>query len=435
MQSNIQNYQSTFRLYPGDQQLFLQQQQPLVDNEMQYFQDETGIQECQVEENNYQMFLNQNYQQEQNYFNNQDEMIYSQSQQYNQIKFESQQVVPNNKNLQQNKQLNYSNRQDLISTCEDSSCQDESKTQIKSCTSIQNSCEVYSSTCISMQQVFSSGQPQNTIYQSTNQQESSVKINSLNFIEESFCDIQSQQIPQLEQIHFSSQTPTSLCSPQSFQPAPLTAQSRTYSFNNISSNQKSLIGNTLSDAESENRRIVQTYQKISKININKNIIKAFKKFMLDKDNSDILSSFGITQDSKNLYKQMKIFFDSLNHNNHSVTKIIDHPLYGGAFEFFLTFYAEAWLKSSRVQDKSAHFIAIDFFKLCCTENKVKLSNFKYYSKRKTETNNSISNCLMNNMEEKNENKQDQLLKNQNSQLNYEDFNNQIYTEQVSCSNL
>lgn len=58
--------------------------------------------------------------------------------------------------------------------------------------------------------------------------------------------------------------------------------------------------------------------------------------MLDKNNSDIITSFGII----NEFKSMKQFFDSLNHNNHSITKIIDHPFYGGAFEFFLTFYAE-----------------------------------------------------------------------------------------------
>ncbi|KAL4429728.1 hypothetical protein ABPG74_001414 [Tetrahymena malaccensis] len=432
MQSNIQNYQSTYRLYPGDQQSYQQQQQPLLQNEIQYFNAETGIQEQQVEESNYQLFLNQNNLQEQIYYNNQDEMIYSQSQ----IQFENQQVVPNNIHSQQNKQMVYSNKQELTSTYEDSSFQDETKTQIKSCTSIQNSLEVYSSTCISAQQICTSTQPQNTFQQNKIQNENSFKINSLNFIEESFCDIQNQQIPQLEQINFSSQTPTSICSPQSFQPqTPHTAYSRIYAFNNISTSQKNQTGNTLSDAESENRRIIQTYQKISKININKNIIKAFKKFMLDKDNSDILSSFGITQDSKNSYKQMKIFFDSLNHNNHSVTKIIDHPLYGGAFEFFLTFYAESWLKSSRVQDKSAHFIAIDFFKLCCTENKVKLSNFKYYSKRKTENNSDNSHFFMDKMEDKIENKQNQLLDNQNNQLNYEDINNQIYTEQISCSNL
>ncbi|EAR82845.1 hypothetical protein TTHERM_01080530 (macronuclear) [Tetrahymena thermophila SB210] len=437
MQSNIQNCQLTYRLYSGDQQQSQQQQQPILENEVKYFDAETGIQENQVEENNYQLFLNQNNLQEEIYYNNQNEIIYQQPQQQYQIQFENQQIVPNMINSHSQKQINYSNKQDLISTCEDSSCYDETKTQIKSCTSIQNSYEVYSQTCISMQQVCtSSGQSQNAFYPNKNKKENSVKINSLNYIEESFCDNQLQQIPQLEQMNFSSQTPTSLCSPQSFQSqTPIAAQPRIYSFNNISNSQKNQIGNALSDAESENRRIIQTYQKISKININKNIIKAFKKFMLEKDNSDILSSFGITQDSKNSYKQMKIFFDSLNHNNHSVTKIIDHPLYGGAFEFFLTFYAESWLKSSRVQDKQAHFIAIDFFKLCCTENKVKLSNFKYYSKRKTETNINNGHCLMNKMEEDNQNKQEQLQDSQNNQINYEDFNNHIYTEQISCSNL
>lgn len=70
--------------------------------------------------------------------------------------------------------------------------------------------------------------------------------------------------------------------------------------------------------------------------------------MADKENSDFLISFGYSSESKSQCKLLKTFFDSLNHNNYSVTKIIDHPIYGGAFEFFLTFNAETWLQTSRV---------------------------------------------------------------------------------------
>ncbi|KAL4438563.1 hypothetical protein ABPG74_015461 [Tetrahymena malaccensis] len=113
--------------------------------------------------------------------------------------------------------------------------------------------------------------------------------------------------------------------------------------------------------------IVQKFDNISKNNISKNIIKAFFNYLLDIKKNDLLTDFvqkGIQPAQAR--KMAKNYFKCYIFNNNSLLRLIQHPKYGKAFEFYLTFEAEKWLANSKVQQKEFHLIYIDFLKLLCS---------------------------------------------------------------------
>ncbi|EAR99740.1 hypothetical protein TTHERM_00666160 (macronuclear) [Tetrahymena thermophila SB210] len=118
----------------------------------------------------------------------------------------------------------------------------------------------------------------------------------------------------------------------------------------------------------QNNRLLEKFEQISKNNICKNITKAFFAYLLDKIN-DLLTDFIMKGASQsNARKLAKNFSQSFNHNNKDLQKLIHHPKYGKALEFYLTFEAQSWLKNSKVQQKEDHLIYINFLKLCCCKN-------------------------------------------------------------------
>ncbi|EAS05711.3 hypothetical protein TTHERM_01103820 (macronuclear) [Tetrahymena thermophila SB210] len=136
--------------------------------------------------------------------------------------------------------------------------------------------------------------------------------------------------------------------------------------------------------------LLAKFECISKNNISKNIIKSFFSYLLDKKNNDLLTDFvekgvQLTQ----ARKMAKNYFKSYGFNNNSLNKLIQHPKYGKAFEFYLTFEAEIWLAGSKVQQKETHLIYIDFLKLCCSNLKYSDHLVTYKKNKKSKFNNKI----------------------------------------------
>ncbi|EAR99737.2 hypothetical protein TTHERM_00666130 (macronuclear) [Tetrahymena thermophila SB210] len=137
----------------------------------------------------------------------------------------------------------------------------------------------------------------------------------------------------------------------------------------------------------QNNDLLQKFEDISKNNICKNIIKAFFANLLDKNN-DLLTDFVFKGTSENnARKQTKKFTQSYNFNNNNLHKLIQHPRYGKAFEFYLTFEAEYWLEKSKVKQKEDHQIYINFLKLCCCNTDYSNRLIAYKKGKKTLFNN------------------------------------------------
>ncbi|KAL4487228.1 hypothetical protein ABPG72_017947 [Tetrahymena utriculariae] len=119
------------------------------------------------------------------------------------------------------------------------------------------------------------------------------------------------------------------------------------------------------EGQEENNGLISKLDKIDKNNISKNIIKAFFKYLLDKNN-DLLIYFAYRgAQPAHACKLAKNFTNSYNYNNNSLHKLIQHSKYGKAFEFYLTFEAEKWLSDSKVKQKEDHLVFINYLKLCC----------------------------------------------------------------------
>ncbi|KAL4438564.1 hypothetical protein ABPG74_015462 [Tetrahymena malaccensis] len=121
------------------------------------------------------------------------------------------------------------------------------------------------------------------------------------------------------------------------------------------------------ERQEEDNGLILKLDTIDKNNISKNIIKAFFKYLLDNKN-DLLIDFALRgAQPAHARKQAKNFINSYNYNNSSLHKLIQHPKYGKAFEFYLTFEAEKWLSDSKVKQKEDHHVFINYLKLCCCD--------------------------------------------------------------------
>ncbi|KAL4438566.1 hypothetical protein ABPG74_015464 [Tetrahymena malaccensis] len=129
--------------------------------------------------------------------------------------------------------------------------------------------------------------------------------------------------------------------------------------------------------------LLEKFDNISKNNISKNIIKSFLSYLLDTKKNDLLTEFAL-KGTKPSYacKMAKNYFKLQSFNNKSLHKLIQHPKYGKAFEFYLTFEAERWLAGSKVQQKQTHLIYIDFLKLCCSNPKYQEYIISYKKSKK-----------------------------------------------------
>ncbi|KAL4438574.1 hypothetical protein ABPG74_015472 [Tetrahymena malaccensis] len=139
--------------------------------------------------------------------------------------------------------------------------------------------------------------------------------------------------------------------------------------------------------QKEFNHLLQNFKNISKNNIAKNIIKAFFSYLLDIKN-DLLIGFATREvQISNAKKQAKNFASSYVFNNNYLQKLIQHPKYGKAFEYYLTFEAENWLQKSKVKQKDDHLVYINFLKLCCSNPKYSDHLVTYKKGKKTLFNN------------------------------------------------
>ncbi|KAL4438575.1 hypothetical protein ABPG74_015473 [Tetrahymena malaccensis] len=136
--------------------------------------------------------------------------------------------------------------------------------------------------------------------------------------------------------------------------------------------------------------LIEKFDNISKNNINKNIIKSFFTYLLDTKENDLLTDFAMKDTKPSQARKMtKNYFKLQSFNNNSLHKLIQHPKYGKAFEFYLTFEAERWLAGSKVQQKETHLIYIDFLKLCCSNPKYQEHIISYKKSKKNKFDNRI----------------------------------------------
>ncbi|KAL4438572.1 hypothetical protein ABPG74_015470 [Tetrahymena malaccensis] len=188
------------------------------------------------------------------------------------------------------------------------------------------------------------------------------QLNEEQYLKQAPMSDQSQYMLQESSIEFQNDSPTSSekkqkevqqTSFQNYQSADSKNSSETDSFFNDCEGQE------------ENNGLLLKLDTLDKNNISKNIIKAFFKYLLDKNN-DLLIDFALRgAQPAHARKLAKNFINSYNYNNNSLHKLIQHPKYGKAFEFYLTFEAQKWLFDSKVKQKEDHLVFINYLKLCC----------------------------------------------------------------------
>ncbi|KAL4438576.1 hypothetical protein ABPG74_015474 [Tetrahymena malaccensis] len=140
----------------------------------------------------------------------------------------------------------------------------------------------------------------------------------------------------------------------------------------------------------EIKDLLQKFYNLQKNNISKNIIKAFFNYLLNTKQNDLLTDFVLKGTSPNqALKMTKYYFKSYNFNNKSLHKLVIHPKFGKAFEYYLTFEAEIWLAESKVQQKETHLIYIDFLKLICSNSEYASYLVTYKKNKKSRYDNKI----------------------------------------------
>lgn len=122
----------------------------------------------------------------------------------------------------------------------------------------------------------------------------------------------------------------------------------------------------------------------NKKNVVKNIMNAFKNFILDNEqknsqkvNERIVELYntgkeevldGSGEDSlSEITKKFRRYINSKNFNHYSIRLLILHPNYGPLLKYFLAGPAFHWIATSKVNDHAAHFVMINFLALSCAD--------------------------------------------------------------------
>ncbi|EWS75970.1 hypothetical protein TTHERM_000158529 (macronuclear) [Tetrahymena thermophila SB210] len=141
-------------------------------------------------------------------------------------------------------------------------------------------------------------------------------------------------------------------------------------------------GEAFSESIEENENINKHNQYTLKTNnLIKNILKQFYKFLIKKQNIQLVSEFIFEKPAPYSIKLVKKYFDKFNYNNFSLIKIIKHQNYGRGFEYFLTFEALDVLQSSKVKNMQQHIDCIQYLKECCV-NQEQINEINFYKKNK-----------------------------------------------------
>ncbi|KAL4437843.1 hypothetical protein ABPG74_001014 [Tetrahymena malaccensis] len=144
--------------------------------------------------------------------------------------------------------------------------------------------------------------------------------------------------------------------------------------NNIDQNQ-----DTKSQSH-QNEDIVDQVMHLNKKNIVRNVIRAFKKYFLNKKvKPQAAQQFFPEQSLEASRNQFKQYFVNKKFNNSILKQLIVHPKYGEIFNFFLLNKSSEYLDHSNIKTKKSHELFINYLVLCYNDPQ-KLTYLETYSK-------------------------------------------------------
>lgn len=131
----------------------------------------------------------------------------------------------------------------------------------------------------------------------------------------------------------------------------------------------------------------------NKKNVVKNIMNAFKNFVLE---AELKNTPKVNQNIVNLYnnaksdesdslseiiKKFKRYINSKNFNHYSMRLLILHPNYGPVLQYFLKGPIYEWAKTCKANDLASHFVMVDFLLLSFSDIKY-IDELKRHEKKK-----------------------------------------------------
>ncbi|EAS01843.2 hypothetical protein TTHERM_00566870 (macronuclear) [Tetrahymena thermophila SB210] len=126
--------------------------------------------------------------------------------------------------------------------------------------------------------------------------------------------------------------------------------------------------------------IVDQVIHLNKKNIVRNIIRAFKKYFLNKKaKPQAALQFFPEQSLEASRNQFKQYFANKKFNNSILKQLIVHPKYGEIFNFFLLNKSNEYLDHSNIKTKKSHELFINYLVLCYNDPQ-KLTYLETYSK-------------------------------------------------------
>ncbi|KAL4510735.1 hypothetical protein ABPG72_004889 [Tetrahymena utriculariae] len=132
--------------------------------------------------------------------------------------------------------------------------------------------------------------------------------------------------------------------------------------------------------EHDNQFQAQYKFTLERLNVFKNILRAFKNYMKTKGDSVVIECMDSLQKPINIIKKQFNFFSKRHApNSRLLSLLFCYDRYGRQFEYFLNHYSLEWLASSKVKDLTQHIYTILY--LCrCFKNESMQQNIKVNKK-------------------------------------------------------
>ncbi|KAL4499073.1 hypothetical protein ABPG72_016975 [Tetrahymena utriculariae] len=145
--------------------------------------------------------------------------------------------------------------------------------------------------------------------------------------------------------------------------------------------------------EEETLKKIEEMKVCNKKNVVKNIMNAFKNFVLE---AELKNTPKVNQNIVNLYnnaksdesdnlaeiiKKFKRYINSKNFNHYSMRLLILHPNYGPVLQYFLKGPIYEWAKTCKANDLASHFVMVDFLLLSFSDIKY-IDELKRHEKKK-----------------------------------------------------
>lgn len=127
-------------------------------------------------------------------------------------------------------------------------------------------------------------------------------------------------------------------------------------------------------------KLAQKVGEINKKNIVRNIIRAFKRYFLNKRAKPLTPLVFFPQENiDECRSKFKSFFKDKKFNNSILKRLVTDKLYGGIFEYFLQNQSDNYIAVSNVKAKDSHRIFVEYL-LICFKDTVLLDNIETYTK-------------------------------------------------------